>query len=240
MERLIPDEAIAIAHRILHDNQAVVFRVDAKQEALDVGLSRVRVAIDASERKGRLDAEQAGAARGRVQGSLTLASVSAADLVIEAVFENLAVKREVFGRLGQLAKAGAVLATNTSTLDVDAIAAASGRPSDVVGMHFFSPANVMRLVEIVRGSDSSRSTGRSRPSAMSGSTPTRWMGLPSGRENTSVVIRRRPAPVTSSMYSCAQPLPNVRRPRTGARVGSCCGSRSEAAATSRCTSGSRR
>ena len=130
--------------------------VDAKQDALDAGLARVKSAIDASERKGRLDAESAAAARGRVQGSLTLAAVSGADLVIEAVFENLAVKREVFGRLGQLCRPGAVLATNTSTLDVDAIGAASGRPADVVGMHFFSPANVMRLVEVVRGRESSR------------------------------------------------------------------------------------
>ena len=76
--------------------------------------------------------------------------------MIEAVFENLAVKREVFGRLGELAGPGAVLATNTSTLDVDAIAAASRRPADVVGMHFFSPANVMRLVEVVHGRESSR------------------------------------------------------------------------------------
>ncbi len=125
--------------------------VDAKQEALDAGLARVRSSIDAAERKGRLDAAAAAAARGRVQGSLTLAAVAGADLVVEAVFENLAVKREVFGRLGELARPGTVLATNTSTLDVDAIAAASGRPADVVGMHFFSPANVMRLVEVVRG-----------------------------------------------------------------------------------------
>ena len=130
--------------------------VDAKQEALDAGLARVKSAIDAAERKRRLDAATAEAARARVQGSLTLAAVAGADLVVEAVFENLAVKREVFGRLGELAKPGAVLATNTSTLDVDAIAAASGRPGDVVGMHFFSPANVMRLVEVVRGRQSSR------------------------------------------------------------------------------------
>ena len=130
--------------------------VDAKQEALDAGLARARSSIDAAERKGRLDAAAAAAARGRVQGSLTLAAVAGADLVVEAVFENLAVKREVFGRLGELARPGTVLATNTSTLDVDAIAAASGRPADVVGMHFFSPANVMRLVEVVRGRDSSR------------------------------------------------------------------------------------
>jgi len=133
-----------------------VLLIEAKQEALDAGLARVRAAIDAAERKGRLDRDEAEAARGRVQGSLTLAAVAGADLVIEAVYENLAVKRELFGRLGQLAKPGAVLATNTSTLDVDAIAGASGRPADVVGMHFFSPANVMRLVEVVRGRESSR------------------------------------------------------------------------------------
>ena len=130
--------------------------VDAKQEALDAGLARVKSAIDAAERKGRLDQPAAEAARARVQGSLTLAAVAGADLVVEAVFENLAVKRELFSRLGELAKPGTVLATNTSTLDVDAIAAASGRPADVVGMHFFSPANVMRLVEVVRGRQSSR------------------------------------------------------------------------------------
>jgi 3-hydroxyacyl-CoA dehydrogenase len=133
-----------------------VILVDAKQEALDAGLARVKSSIDAAERKGRLASGAAEAARGRVQGSLTLAAASGADLVIEAVFESLAVKREVFGRLGQLCRPGAVLATNTSTLDVDAIAEASGRPADVVGMHFFSPANVMRLVEIVRGRASSR------------------------------------------------------------------------------------
>ena len=130
--------------------------VDARQEALDAGLARVKSAIDASERKGRLDPAAAESARRRVRGSVTLAAVAGADLVIEAVFENLAVKREVFGRLGELAGAATVLATNTSTLDIDAIAAASQRPADVVGMHFFSPAHVMRLVEVVQGRDSSR------------------------------------------------------------------------------------
>ena len=130
--------------------------IDARQEALDAGLARVKSLIDASERKGRLDAEAAASARGRVRGSLTLAAVAGAELVIEAVFENLAVKRELFSHLGELAGPDCVLATNTSTLDIDAIAASSGRPADVVGMHFFSPANVMRLVEVVRGRDSSR------------------------------------------------------------------------------------
>jgi len=130
--------------------------IDARQEALDAGLARVKSLIDASERKGRLDAAAAAGARGRVRGSLTLAAVAGAELVIEAVFENLAVKCELFSRLGELAGPGCVLATNTSTLDVDAIAASAGRPADVVGMHFFSPANVMRLVEVVHGRGSSR------------------------------------------------------------------------------------
>ena len=129
--------------------------IDAKQDALDAGLARVQSTIQAAERKGRLSSDAAAAARGRVQGSLTLAAASNADLVVEAVFENLVVKREVFSRLGQICRPGAVLATNTSTLDVDAIADASGRPADVVGMHFFSPANVMRLIEVVRGRNSS-------------------------------------------------------------------------------------
>jgi 3-hydroxyacyl-CoA dehydrogenase len=130
--------------------------IDARQEALDAGLARVKSLIDASERKGRLDAAAAAGARDRVRGSLTLAAVAGAELVIEAVFENLAVKCELFSRLGELAGPGCVLATNTSTLDVDAIAASAGRPADVVGMHFFSPANVMRLVEVVHGRGSSR------------------------------------------------------------------------------------
>jgi 3-hydroxyacyl-CoA dehydrogenase len=133
-----------------------VVLIDARQEALDAGLARVKSAIDAAERRGRLDAAAADASRGRVRASLTLAAIAGADLVIEAVFENLAVKRELFGRIGEVADAGSLLATNTSTLDVDAIAAASGRPADCVGMHFFSPAHVMRLVEVVRGRESSR------------------------------------------------------------------------------------
>jgi 3-hydroxyacyl-CoA dehydrogenase len=129
--------------------------IDPKPEALDAGLGRVQSAIAAAARKGRIRAGEATDAIGRVNGAREIEAVAGVDLVIEAVFENLAVKTEVFARLGALARPGAVLATNTSTLDVDAIAAASGRPADVVGMHFFSPANVMRLVEVVRGRDSS-------------------------------------------------------------------------------------
>ncbi len=129
--------------------------VDARPEALAGGLERVQSAIAGAARKGRMSAEAAAAARERVQGAAALEAVAGADLVIEAVYENMAVKQEVFSRLGALCRPDAVLATNTSTLDVDAIAAASGRAADVVGMHFFSPANVMRLVEVVRGRETS-------------------------------------------------------------------------------------
>src|SRR5712692_3689205 len=87
---------------------------------------------------------------GLIQGSLDLAEIGTADLVIEAVFEEMEVKKEVFARLDKIAKPGAILATNTSRLDVDEIAAVTKRPRDVLGMHFFSPANVMRLLEVVR------------------------------------------------------------------------------------------
>jgi 3-hydroxyacyl-CoA dehydrogenase len=129
--------------------------VDTKPEALAAGLARVKANIEGAARKGRLSARAAEAALARVEGAPSPQAFAAADLVIEAVFESLAVKREVFAQLGELCRADAVLATNTSTLDVDAIAAASGRAAEVIGMHFFSPAHVMRLVEIVRGRESS-------------------------------------------------------------------------------------
>ncbi len=129
--------------------------IDAKPEALDAGLQRVRAAIDSSVKKGRLNAAEAAATIERVVGADRIEASCDADLVIEAAFENLNIKREIFARLSDLCRPGAVLASNTSTLDIDAIAAATGRGSDVLGMHFFSPANVMKLVEIVRGRQSS-------------------------------------------------------------------------------------
>ncbi len=129
--------------------------VDTKPMAVEAGIARIRATFEEAARKGRLAPDAAAAAAARVVPASDLAALADADLVIEAVFENMAVKREVFARLGAVCRAGAVLATNTSTLDVDAIAAASGRANDVVGMHFFSPANVMRLLEVVRGCTSS-------------------------------------------------------------------------------------
>jgi 3-hydroxyacyl-CoA dehydrogenase len=109
-------------------------------------------------KKGKLTAEAAALARQRIAKSGDLKDVSNADLVIEAVFENLAVKQDVFRKLDAVCKPTAVLATNTSTLDVDAIGDATKRPESVLGMHFFSPANIMRLVEVVRGARTSEAT----------------------------------------------------------------------------------
>jgi 3-hydroxyacyl-CoA dehydrogenase len=128
-----------------------VLLVDTHAAALTGGLARVRSTLDAAVLKGRMSQVVADAALARVQGWETMDALRDADLVIEAVYESLAVKQEVFASLGRICRPDAILASNTSTLDMDAIAAASTRAADVVGMHFFSPANVMRLIEIVRG-----------------------------------------------------------------------------------------
>jgi len=125
--------------------------VDKSGQALETGLARIERGIAGLASKGRLTAAAAEAAQRRVHRSESLGDLSSCDLIIEAVFEDLTLKREIFAHLGTRARPGTVLATNTSTLDVDAIAQASHREREVIGMHFFSPANVMRLVEIVRG-----------------------------------------------------------------------------------------
>jgi 3-hydroxyacyl-CoA dehydrogenase len=130
--------------------------VEVSREALDRGLGVVRRNYEATAAKGRLTREDVERRMGLIHGTLDFEAVGDADLVIEAVFEEMPIKKEVFARLDKVAKADAVLATNTSTLDVDEIAAATGRPESVVGMHFFSPANVMRLLEVVRGAKSSK------------------------------------------------------------------------------------
>ena len=125
--------------------------VETSQAALDRGLGLVRGNYEASAAKGRLTAQQVSQRMALLAGSLDYAALSDCDLVIEAVFENMALKKQICARLGQVCKPGAIIATNTSTLDVDVLAQATGRAQDVVGMHFFSPANVMRLLEVVRG-----------------------------------------------------------------------------------------
>jgi 3-hydroxyacyl-CoA dehydrogenase len=124
--------------------------VDSSQEALDRGLAVVGKTYDSMVKRGRLTAEEKDRRMTLIRGSLNYADLADADVVIEAVYESLPLKRQIFGALDRAMKPGAVLATNTSTLDVTEIAAATRRPGDVVGLHFFSPANVMPLLEVVR------------------------------------------------------------------------------------------
>ncbi len=128
-----------------------VTMVEMKQEALDRGVSIIRKNYEATAKKGRITTEQVDKAMSCLSTTLSYDDLAEADLVIEAVFESMKVKKQVFGELDRVAKKGAILATNTSTLDIDEIAASTSRPEDVLGMHFFSPANVMKLLENVRG-----------------------------------------------------------------------------------------
>ncbi|RYY28476.1 MAG: 3-hydroxyacyl-CoA dehydrogenase [Sphingomonadales bacterium] len=125
--------------------------VETAQEPLDRGVAMIRRNYEASAAKGRIKPEQVEAAMAALMPTLALEDLGDCDLIIEAVYEDMAVKQALFARLDAIAKPGAILASNTSFLDVDEIAAATGRPQDVVGMHFFSPANVMKLLEVVRG-----------------------------------------------------------------------------------------
>jgi 3-hydroxyacyl-CoA dehydrogenase len=126
-----------------------VFEKD--RAALDRGLAMCRRNWEATAKKGRLTADQVEQRVALLKPTLDFNAVGSADIVIEAVYEDMVVKQDVFARLDSVMKRGAILATNTSTLDVDQIAAATSRPQDVIGTHFFSPANVMRLLEVVRG-----------------------------------------------------------------------------------------
>lgn len=132
--------------------------LEVSPEALARGLAVIRKNYDTSVTRGSLPQARADAAFSRIQGVGDYEALGNADIVIEAVFEDLKVKREVFTRLDRVAAARAILATNTSTLDIDAIAASTTRPSQVVGTHFFSPANVMKLLENVRGRQTSAQT----------------------------------------------------------------------------------
>ncbi len=130
-----------------------VVLVDADAAALERGLQRVRANYDTSVQRGKLTPEAVAERMARIRGTNNLADAGGpdgADLFIEAVFEDMALKQRLFRELDAIAKAGAILATNTSGLDINEIAAATRRPQDVVGAHFFSPANVMRLLEVVR------------------------------------------------------------------------------------------
>jgi len=129
--------------------------VESNPATLDAVLPAIRATYERSIARGQLTVAQADSRLGRIRVTGRLADLAEADCVIEAVFESLRVKQEVFRALDQVCRAGAILATNTSTLDVDAIAAVTRRPGDVLGMHFFAPAHVMRMLEIVRGAQTS-------------------------------------------------------------------------------------
>ena len=128
-----------------------VVLLEMKQEALDKGLATIRRNYENSMKKGKLKPEQVEQRMAMVTGTLSYDAFSDVDLVIEAVFENMDVKQTVFETLDRVCKPGAILASNTSYLNIDTIAGFTKRPADVVGLHFFSPANVMRLLEVVRG-----------------------------------------------------------------------------------------
>ncbi len=125
--------------------------VETSQPALDRGLNTLKGNYEAQVRKGKLQADKMQERLALLKPSLDLADLAQADLVIEAVFEDIGVKEQVFRQLDRVCKPGAILASNTSTLDLDRIAAFTGRPQDVIGLHFFSPAHGMKLLEVVRG-----------------------------------------------------------------------------------------
>ncbi len=125
--------------------------VEMAQDALDRGTGVMLRNYEASAAKGKLTQDQVGKAMGLLNPTLDFTALADCDLIIEAVYESMDVKKEVFGRLDTIAKPGAILASNTSYLNINEIAASISRPGDVVGMHFFSPANVMKLLEVVRG-----------------------------------------------------------------------------------------
>ncbi|WP_103095302.1 3-hydroxyacyl-CoA dehydrogenase NAD-binding domain-containing protein [Novosphingobium guangzhouense] len=128
-----------------------VTMVETSAEALERGAALIRRNYAATAAKGRITIDQVEAAMALLDPTLEFGALADCDLVIEAVYENMEVKKQVFGRLDAVARPGAILASNTSYLDVNEIAACTSRPEDVLGMHFFSPANVMKLVEVVRG-----------------------------------------------------------------------------------------
>jgi 3-hydroxyacyl-CoA dehydrogenase len=133
-----------------------VHLLDNDDAGLERGKTAIRALFDGGVARGKISTSEMEDGLRRLYTTRDYEDLRDTDLVIEAVFENMAIKQEVFGKLAAACKTGAILATNTSTLDVDAIAAATDRPADVIGLHFFSPAHVMRLLEIVRGEETAQ------------------------------------------------------------------------------------
>ena len=133
-----------------------VLLLEMKQDALDRGVATIRKNYENTVKKGKLTVEKAEQRMGLLKPTLVYEDIAQADMAIEAVFEDINVKQQVFEKLDNVMKPGAILASNTSTLDLNKIARFTKRPQDVIGMHFFSPANVMKLLEVVRGADTSK------------------------------------------------------------------------------------
>ena len=131
--------------------------IETKQDFLDRGLGVVKKNYDISASRGRFTAEEVDQRMSMITGTINIEDSADADIVIEAVFENMEIKKEVFSKLDKICKQDAILASNTSYLDINELAAQTQRPENVIGLHFFSPANVMRLLEIVRGEKTSKS-----------------------------------------------------------------------------------
>jgi 3-hydroxyacyl-CoA dehydrogenase len=144
-----------IAMNFLNIGTPVVI-VETKQDALDRGLGVIRKNYERTASKGKMTAEDVEKRMALITPTLQIEQLADCDLVIEAVFELMEIKKEIFGKLDRIVKQGAILASNTSYLDVNEIASATKRPEDVIGLHFFSPANVMKLLEIVRGSKTAK------------------------------------------------------------------------------------
>lgn len=123
---------------------------EVSQDLLERGLERVRASLERGRQRGKLSAEEKEAALGRIQGTLDLGELGGCDLVVEAVVEEVGVKRQVFADLGRITRSEAILASNTSSIAIMEMAAASGREEQVIGIHFFNPVPVMRLVEVIR------------------------------------------------------------------------------------------
>ena len=130
--------------------------MEVNQQLLDKGLGICRKNYENTAAKGRITKEDVEKRMSLIKGTLTLDDFKDVDLVIEAVYENMDLKKEIFGKLDNICKPGAVLASNTSALNIDQIASATKRPESVIGLHFFSPANVMRLLEVVRGAKTAK------------------------------------------------------------------------------------
>ncbi|MBV9571376.1 MAG: enoyl-CoA hydratase/isomerase family protein [Alphaproteobacteria bacterium] len=130
--------------------------VETKQDGLDRGLSTIRRNYESAAKKGRMTAAEVETRMALLTGTLSLDDLANCDLVVEAVFENMDVKKDVFRKLDAIAKPGAILATNTSYLNIDEMAAVTTRPDCVIGLHFFSPANIMKLLEVVRAKETSK------------------------------------------------------------------------------------